>query len=428
MQPVLQVALDLVNARRALQIAREALEGGADWLEAGTPLIKAEGVEVIRSLRRLGATVVADMKTMDVGAVEVEMAAKAGADVVCVLGVASDATVREGVATARQYGAAVMVDLMGVADVVQRAREAEGLGADYVCVHVSVDDQMAGKQPFEILSRVAREVGIPVAAAGGINSETAHLAVKNGASIVIVGGAIIKAEQVSQAARAVKQSMQEGKSIASDLFKKYGGAEIREALARVSTCNLCDAMHNRGALRDLRPLRSGWHMVGKAVTVKTMDGDWAKVVEAIDCAHPGEVIAVEAGAGRRAVWGELATWSSIKKGLAGIVIDGGVRDVPDIRQLDMPVFARTLVPEAGEPKGYGEIGVEIVCGGQHIRPGDWLVGDDTGVAVIPREQAQEVANRALNVYERENRLREEIRRGSSLGAVMELKKWEKERS
>ncbi|MDD3493973.1 MAG: bifunctional hexulose-6-phosphate synthase/ribonuclease regulator, partial [Candidatus Thermoplasmatota archaeon] len=121
-------------------------------------------------------------------------------------------------------------------------------------------------------------------------------------------------------------------------------------------------------------------------------------------------------------------WSSIKKGLAGIVIDGGVRDVPDIRQLDMPVFARTLVPEAGEPKGYGEIGAEIVCGGQPIRPGDWLVGDDTGVVVIPREQAQEVANRALNVYERENRLREEIKRGNSLGAVMELKRWEKERS
>lgn len=417
----------MVNARRALQIAREALEGGADWLEAGTPLIKAEGMEAVRSLQRLGATVVADMKTMDVGAVEVEMAAKAGADVVCVLGVSSDTTVGESVAAARQYGAAVMVDLMGVADVVQRAQETERLGADYVCVHVSVDDQMQGKQPFDTLAQVARQVGIPVAAAGGINSETAHLAVKNGASIVIVGGAIIKAEQVTEATRVIKRSLREGRSIASPLFKKYGGEEIREALAKVSTGNICDAMHSRGALRGLHPLKPGCHMVGKAVTVKTMDGDWAKVVEAIDRASPGDVIAVEAGSGQRAVWGELATWSSIKKGLAGIVIDGAVRDVPDIRQLDMPVFARSMVSEAGEPKGYGEIGAEIVCGGQHIRPGDWLVGDETGVVVIPREQAQEIANRALNVHERENRLREEIRRGSSLGAVMELEKWEKKR-
>ena len=97
---VLQVALDLINAHRAVEIAKEAIKGGADWLEAGTPLIKSEGMKIITELKKLGKKVIADMKTMDVGSIEVEMASKAGADVVCIMGVASDETIKEGVKAA----------------------------------------------------------------------------------------------------------------------------------------------------------------------------------------------------------------------------------------------------------------------------------------------------------------------------------------
>jgi len=144
---LLQVALDLINAERAVTIAREAVAGGADWLEAGTPLIKSEGIGIVRQLKTLGKKVVADMKTMDVGAVEAEIAAKAGADVICVLGLASDETLKEAIKSAHVYGAAVMVDLIGVgsSDIVGRAIGAEKMGADYVCVHVAVDEQMKGR-------------------------------------------------------------------------------------------------------------------------------------------------------------------------------------------------------------------------------------------------------------------------------------------
>src|SRR5436190_970446 len=97
MEPVLQVALDHMHLKRALLAAAEAVEGGADWLEAGTPLIKSEGMEVVRQLKKTfpGTTIVADLKTMDTGAFEVEIAAKAGADVVTVMGVTDDATILE---------------------------------------------------------------------------------------------------------------------------------------------------------------------------------------------------------------------------------------------------------------------------------------------------------------------------------------------
>ena len=427
MKPILQVALDLINGHRALQIAKEAIEGGADWLEAGTPLIKSEGLEIVRKLKREfpDKTIVADMKTMDTGALEVEIASKAGADVVCILGVADDETIKEAVRASRKYGTKVMVDVIGVDNKVKRAKELEKLGVDYICVHVGIDEQMRGENPIEITKEIVKNVNIPVAIAGGLNSETVVDAVNAGASIIIVGGAITKAPNVTEATRMIKKAMSERKKIKVELYKKYGKEELRKAFSKVSTPNISDAMHRKGAMHGIRPIKSGFHMVGKALTVKTMDGDWAKPVEAIDKAEPGDVLVIDAGSGDTAVWGELATWSAKMKGLAGVVVDGAVRDLDDLLKMDFPVFCRNISSNAGEPKGFGEIGVEIKCGGQTVRTGDWIVGDDSGVVVIPQEIAQEIANRSLDVKEHEDRIREEIKRGSSLGKVLNVKKWER---
>jgi 3-hexulose-6-phosphate synthase/6-phospho-3-hexuloisomerase len=112
------------------------------------------------------------------------------------------------------------------------------------------------------------------------------------------------------------------------------------------------------------------------------------------------------------------------KGVAGVVIDGAARDIDAIFDLDFPLFSRHVTPHAGEPKGHGTIGEEIQCGGQTVRTGDWIVGDESGVVVVPKELVVEMANRALDVLERENRVREEIKRGGTLSSVLELEKWE----
>src|SRR2546427_898673 len=310
MEPVLQVALDFMHAKRALQAAKEAVEGGADWIEAGTPLIKSEGVEILRQLRKMfpGRTIVADLKTMDTGAFEIEIAAKAGADVITVMGVTDDATIEEAVKAARRYGAKIMVDLMRVADKPARAKELEKLGVDYLNMHVSIDEQMIAHTPLQELKAVASATSLPVAVAGGLNSETVGEALKAGASIVIVGGAIIKAENVAEAARTIKKAMTEGKRIPTGLYKKYGLAEVRDAFLKVSTPNLADAMQKRGVMSGLVPrIKHGTKLVGRAVTVKTADGDWAKPVEAIDRAKAGDVIVIDVGGGPTAVWGELAS-------------------------------------------------------------------------------------------------------------------------
>ncbi len=420
--PILQVALDFMLLDRALKAAKEAIEGGVDWLEAGTPLVKSAGMDAVRKLSALGKPVVADLKIMDVGRVEVEMAAKSGAKIITVLALADDETIRDSVEAAQKYGASIMVDLINHPAPEKRAKEVEKIGVDYVCVHVGVDQQMHGDNPLAVLEKVAAMVNIPVAAAGGINAMLAPEVVEKGAEIVIVGGAIIKAPDIAQATREIKEAMH-GVKKSTALYKKYSKDELIKAFKLVSSSNLSDAMHRKNAIGSLIKLTGG-KMIGRAFTVRTFDGDWAKPVEAIEQASKGDVLVIDAQDGNIAVWGELATWSSKIKGLGGIVVLGAVRDADDIKKIDIPVYARRIVPNAGEPKGFGEIGIEINYNGVRIRPGDWVIGDESGIAIVPKERAVEIANRALDVMEHENRVREEIKRGSTLSAVMELQDWE----
>lgn len=423
----LQLALDFVDLHRALLVAEKAVPAGVDWVEAGTPLIKSEGLDAVRELKRRfpDKIIVADMKVMDAGRIEVEAAAKAGAHLIDVLAAASDATILECVQAGKNYGAKIVVDLIAVPDPVTRARQVEALGVDYITVHVPIDEQMRAKDPFAILKAVSEAVSVPVGVAGGINSETAAQAVAHGAAYVIVGGAITKAKDPEAATRDLRKALDEGAVIPTDLFKRAGEAEILRVLSLVSAANLSDALHRAGVLEGIRPLFPGIRLVGRALTVRTYPGDWAKPVEAIDAAQPGEVLVIDAGGVGPAIWGELATHSALHKGVAGIVVDGAIRDAGDIMRLQFPVFTRLIMPNAGEPRGFGEIGVPIRIGATRVETGDYLVGDDDGVTVLPQRLAVEYANRAMDVLEKENRIREEIKEGRTLAQVTDLLRWEK---
>jgi 3-hexulose-6-phosphate synthase/6-phospho-3-hexuloisomerase len=149
-------------------------------------------------------------------------------------------------------------------------------------------------------------------------------------------------------------------------------------------------------------------------------------VEAIDVAKPGDVIVIHAYGQPPALWGELASESAKNKGIAGIVVNGAVRDTGDIRKLNFPVWTKLVVSEAGDPHGFGEINKPITISGQKIEPGDWIVADDDGVMVLPKDRAVEMANRGADVLEAENRIRQEIKdQNSTLAVVVDLKKWEK---
>jgi 3-hexulose-6-phosphate synthase/6-phospho-3-hexuloisomerase len=425
-RPILQVALDILELERALQIAREAVEGGVDWIEAGTPLIKSEGMNAVRVIKDNfpGHTILADMKTVDTGALEVEMAVKSGANIVILLGSADNSTIADARRAADKYGAKLMCDLISVPDSVARARELEEMGIDIINIHVGIDMQMMGITPIELLRQMRNEIHIPIAVAGGLDAASSGEVVLAGADIVIVGGNIVRSPDVTASARNIRQNIDAPIPAVED--RGSTEAETRKLLTRISTPNISDAMHRKGAMHGLFSVNPGLKMVGPAVTVQTFEGDWAKTVEAIDTAQSGDVIVIyNGGSDRVAPWGELATLSCINKGLSGVVIDGAVRDIDDIMRLKFPVFTRAVVPNAGEPKGFGEINAEIRCAGQTVRPGDYIVGDDNGVVVVPKERAYEIARRSLEVEKNESRIRDEITKGSTLSKVLRLEKWEK---
>jgi len=425
MAALIQLALDEIELERAVQIAREGLAGGVDWLEAGTPLIKSEGMDAIRRLREEfgDTTILADMKTIDTGSMEVEMAAKAGADIVSVLGNSDTSTIRDALEGASRYGVKIMCDLIRCANPVERAVELEQLGVDYLAVHIGIDQQMVGMDPLDLLKDIVQRVKLPLGVAGGLDDESAAEAVRLGASIVIVGGFIIRSSDVEGNAARVRRAIDSTKP--SKYRKKAQDEELHELFMDVSTSNVSDAMHRAPGCRGIKPLAQGQKIAGPAVTVATFEGDWAKPVEATDVAKEGDVIVIYNGSDDVAPWGELASHGCKQKGIAGVVIDGAIRDSDDIVRIGFPAWASAVTPNAGDPKGLGEINVDITCGGVHVKPGDWVIADDMGVMIVPRERAYEVARRAMEVKKMEDRVRVEIDRGKTLAQVVDLYRWEK---
>ena len=159
--------------------------------------------------------------------------------------------------------------------------------------------------------------------------------------------------------------------------------------------------------------------------MRTYPGDWAKPVEAIDLAQPGDVLVIDAGGVGPAIWGELATHSAIQRGLAGVVIDGAIRDSGDIVKLG---FRRLLPPGDAQRRG-----TQGVRGDRRPHPHRQPQNRVRGLAPGGRrrgggpapEMAVEYANRAMDVLEKENRIREEIKEGRTLAQVTDLLRWEK---
>jgi len=302
-KPILQVALDVLETERAIQIAKEAIEGGADWIEAGTPLLKSEGMDAVRKLKAAfpGHVILADMKTVDTGAMEVEMAAKAGADIVIILGSADNSVINEAVRSARKYGVKIMADLISAGTPAKRAKELAEMGVDYINLHVGIDQQMMGEDPLSILKSL--NINVPIAVAGGLDAKSAASAVISGAIVVIVGGNIVRSSNVTASAKAIRESI-DNPELSPDTEKSMDEKTI-ELLKHVSTPNISDAMHRKGAMKNIHSICIGTKTLGKAVTVQTFEGDWAKTVEAIDIAVAGDVIVIYNGSPHVAPWENL---------------------------------------------------------------------------------------------------------------------------
>jgi 3-hexulose-6-phosphate synthase len=196
MKTIVQISLDLIDIPEAIDTARMALRAGVDWLEAGTPLIIAEGMNGVRALRKEFPTtpIVADLKTMDGGYLEAEMMFKAGATHVVVMERAHPETIKIMLKAGKDYGVKVMGDNLGSPDMVESAKRLAGYGCDFVIHHIGYDERKgivaAGGRcpsPLDQLREVVQAVDVPVQAVGGLSVEQAVQSPEYGAPLVVLG-------------------------------------------------------------------------------------------------------------------------------------------------------------------------------------------------------------------------------------------------
>ncbi|MEX2511611.1 MAG: orotidine 5'-phosphate decarboxylase / HUMPS family protein [Cyclobacteriaceae bacterium] len=228
MKPIVQISLDLTNIDEALETAALAMRAGVDWLEAGTPLILAEGLHGVRKLREAfpNTPIVADLKTMDGGYLEAEMMAKAGATHVVVMARAHEETIKCVVQAGKDHGVKVMGDNLGCPDMVEGARWLEKLGCDFIVHHIGYDERRGiaaqGKRmpsPLDQLKEVVDAVKIPVQAVGGLSLEQAISTPTYGAPLVVLGAPL---------------------TIDADAFKTADG-DLEASLRKI-----CEAVHAHG--------------------------------------------------------------------------------------------------------------------------------------------------------------------------------------
>ena len=188
--------------------------------------------------------------------------------------------------------------------------------------------------------------------------------------------------------------------------------KVVELFRGLPSSNINDEMNRLYCMHDyMRLLNPGKarQLLGTAITVKAPIGDNLFFHRALDLAQPGDVIVVDGASGcNRSLAGEIMMRYACKKGLAGIVVDGCLRDLDGIQNLEMPVYAKGITPQGPWKFGPGEINVPVACGGQVVFPGDILVGDTDGIVVIRRSIAEEVAKAARMKKEAEDRTFEQM--------------------
>jgi len=216
--PIIQISIDVTDLDESMQLARAAVRAGVDWLEAGTPLILAEGMRGVQAFRREfpGVPIVADLKTMDGAGLEAEVMFKAGANMVVVMGQAADASIIEQVKMAKHYNGKVMCDVMLCPDKPARARQAQEMGVDYIIVHTGFDERNYARKrfgrilsPLDDLPAVLQAVTIPVQAVGGLSIDQAIQTLEMGAQIVVFGAPLVISGQAFKAQAGFEDKLRE---------------------------------------------------------------------------------------------------------------------------------------------------------------------------------------------------------------------------
>lgn len=189
--------------------------------------------------------------------------------------------------------------------------------------------------------------------------------------------------------------------------------DILGRLKEIGTCAISDAMKNLNTMHHaIKPIDDEIKFAGNAITVRLKSANNLMLQKAIGLVKEGDVIVVDTySSASNSILGEMMATAALKNGVAGIVIDGGIRDILELKKMKAPIFAKSVTPALGDRQGLGEINTAISCGGVSVNPGDVVVADANGVVVIAQEAVEEVLKLAEEKVQQDNKWYEEILNG-----------------
>jgi 3-hexulose-6-phosphate synthase len=205
----------------------------------------------------------------------------------------------------------------------------------------------------------------------------------------------------------------------------HGSTKQKHLSLGITTSQLSDALRKitgqSGVLVGIKPIKSRFKIFGNATTVKTSANDWGTVINGIYESNKENILVISCDRDDPAVWGEMASTAAQKQGILGTVVYGASRDIAGIKELDYPVFSRSIVPNAGNPIGEGKVNIPVICGRITVKPGDFIMGDECGVVSVPEEAIENVLKEAYKILNNEDHIASQLNDGKSFLDILKNK-------
>ncbi|WP_372367454.1 orotidine 5'-phosphate decarboxylase / HUMPS family protein [Candidatus Uabimicrobium sp. HlEnr_7] len=394
MKPKLSVSLEFLHLENAIFCAEQSVSAGVDIIEIGSTLLKSTGLTSIKVLRERfpEVTLVADMKVQSNVESEIKAVADAGANSVTISGNVSPQIWQQSLEVAKEHSVNVILDFRDVVHPRRHINKNIPDGFDTIMLSL--------QQPsFALLQKTTSILTTPIGVQGVEEEDDIVEAISLGASVIGIRFSDAKEKSIQEAVKSILKILSNAKRTFPKDPVSLHEEQLLQLLEQVSPSDFCEVSDKPCFLESVYPVQKYTKIAGKAATLKVWPGAELAVLDFLMKMESHCILVIDAGGRGSAVWGQMATEIAIKKELVGVVVYGSIKDVNKIREKGLPCYTSSITPIITKNQDSSFSGnCPLKIGEVFIKPGDWLIGDDTGVISISQQDIFFKTNEALKRY------------------------------